>query len=1005
MEPDYDVGPTPAPRPATPSGPESAPAELQALAGNQAMVDAREQAGQLRKPLLDLKDQLLRDYWEREELLVKLEELEESKEITDRGKEAKAELTARQQVVLDNYAKAASDLELLDQPGAGDQQINELLARRGVQANVAQTRATNTLDASGLSMKVADKTTLTEGDTSTVNTKDRKFELGATGPAYSWGAGQTATDAAGNSTTTASSTSSKVDLSGWSKATENKTELGDFKAGNKETVGVKRGDGKLGFDGSFTQSRPGVESTTTVGTGVIAGPDGAGTYTSVGKSVTQEAKNGVKTGQSAGLDGKWVADVKQVEGSDPAQYQVSLIINLGAKLGANAGKEFEGDKPAVGSKADVSGSASLSASLTGTFVHVFSAEDTKKYLGALDANGSGGAGKEFAVIGLAAKGSIADAQKLLSGVKAAAFSPSGAAGMADGDSVELEVGGTADLKAGGGASAAGFGGKLDLGPSAGETLKRNVANKGGKVVITISVATTTGLSGGLGVSAEAASGSYSRGSTAKAGESVTFSLDPNSPKYAENFALIADRASIAELRLLASEHPDLVSASTSSSGEGSTEAVTAGVAGVAVGFNSSHSLDRSTTKDASGTTTSVTGSTGGGMTVEGLGAKAAYSEKETAALQVGPGNVGSGDISKATSQTDFGATWDKLKETWNKTPVGLVVGMATGGAKVAQEKTEVAGMKLSNDDFTILAAAATEPKEWARPVASPRHFAAWQETGRKVAAAGGDRQKIADALATYASEHDGATDAIRNIVRRPGSADGGQAYEWPNDTAAEKTAYESLVDGDPLAPIRALEDAGKNQAALESINSTLQKLNKLSKDLDAKKEQFSTSALGEMLGRLAERRRALATRSTLIQRRVAAAGTDAPAAEPSAEDTVASEWAGAKAAFEGMLPALRRFEADQTRQFQRIGAERSKRDHFAWTNPDAIVLAEAFNELKDHVYPLWDKAVDKALETAKQACIDPAEVKPRPAKGWCNLEYQREYGTFPFVRVRDGVDW
>jgi hypothetical protein len=61
--------------------------------------------------------------------------------------------------------------------------------------------------------------------------------------------------------------------------------------------------------------------------------------------------------------------------------------------------------------------------------------------------------------------------------------------------------------------------------------------------------------------------------------------------------------------------------------------------------------------------------------------------------------------------------------------------------------------------------------------------------------------------------------------------------------------------------------------------------------------------------------------------------------------------------------------------------------------------------LRDHVYPLWEKAVDKALETAKMAGVDLAEVKPRPAKGWCNQQYKEEFGQTPFVAPRAGVDW
>ncbi|TDC34308.1 hypothetical protein [Kribbella albertanoniae] len=1033
MENDYADAPAgPVSRPAGPEGPAPDPG-----AGNQAFVETRLQAEAFRGKLMDERKVLQLDYDTHNAALQQLEELEAAGEITEKGIADRTALAARRDQLFKDLNVTNQDLLMLDDASMGLGPLNDMMVRRGTKAYVPQqnettegstqlgpdgivtkkpgwvetditngvstTRShstTSTIDTSGWSTKTTDSSsTLTKAADGTLNassnSKTSGLAIGPGGITGSWGeqSGSSATTAAGVTTSSSTSTSQTLGTGGYTKSTEVK----DDKQTKKDTFGVTRGDGQIGMNASSSTTVAGKENKTTGGVGVLAGPDGVGGAGNLGKAFNQE-KGAIKTGQTAGLDGKFVVSVAKAEG-DPPRYQITMSINLGGKLGATGSSELEAKRNAdhsTGVKASGGLSGSAAASVTATFVHVYSEEETKRYLGALSGEG-GGAEKELQVIKLAADNKLDAAQSMLTGVQAA-MSAEAASQLDDGGSASFELAGSAEGGANAGVTGGGFGATANVSGKLSTSLKRSVSRKGDKISITVSRTDSKGETLGGGASMGAASMGVSNTDTDKAAQSVTFELTRTDPAYAQLFAEIAARSSIAELRAYAQDHPSLVTADSSTTGHDGSTTTTAGVGPVSVGLTDNSGFEQTVSRDATGTTETNTGKGGGGITVGVAGLPSmGHSEKTSVSTTYGPKGA-SADLSKTTSDTDIDATATKYVDDFKKSPIASTVGLVTGAAKPAEEKTEVVGMKLADSDFDRIFGAAADPVGWGRPVASPRDRAGWMGLRSRIVAAGNDHKQIARLIAHYGDGNDNAPAYLASIVRGVGRTDGGAVYEWPGALSAEKASYKALVEDDAMLPVLSLESAGKNKDALDLVTTTSAKLDKLATDMLAKKNEFSEGAFGEMMVRLSERRRELAGRAYLINQRVKAGGPDAMPSSTETSDQSAADVAKAtaKVAIDGHKQALAGFEAAQGAQFWIIQKELARRDDW-FGKPSVIDMEGAFSNLRDKVYPPWRETLTKIREAARQAGLDENEsAKPEPNKLYCNHLHREAFGNDMF---------
>ncbi|MCE7009673.1 hypothetical protein LWC34_43725 [Kibdelosporangium philippinense] len=923
----------------------------------------------------------------------------------------------QREALRDKLLQIDKDLTLLNEPGASDQALNALIARRKAAVSVGPTTDTSgagwqvgssgltsssqsvtsqvndggyvqtstttsstTIDSTGWANKKSETNTLANGSDSAsqTTTTDRKVDI-ANGLNYTSGSSQK-TEASGESRTTGSS--STVGTSGYSTTTEDTKTVGSTVDSTKSTSAITRGDGKLGWSDSETRKTgtqdgkgaltKGSETTSSSNAGVIAGPDGVGAYGGGSKSFTQTRAKGMSTGQTVGLDGKVVANVTQVPGSEPARYQVTLTVSLSGKAGLSG--NAAGESELQGGKASGGLSGSVSASGTGTFVHVFNEDEAQKYMASVTAGGAGSGPKELQVIKQLAAGNLADAKALLTNAQASLMSADGVAGLKEGESGEITI----DLKGevGGnlGGDMAGFGVKGTASGSKGVKLKRSVARKGGKIVIDVAMDYTDSLGAGATVSMDLASGGYSGSKSETQTEGATFTLDPDNRAYQEQFDAIAGVRSVESLRHVAQTHKDLVSSSTTGSGHGTTSTATAGAAGVGVEIGTTNSYDEKVTVGEYGKTSTFTGTEGGSLALTGPGGvKVSHSETNTVSASVGIDGTATGDLSTTTSGTDLGGSAAALGKALTDNKLGLL----TGSAKVMQETTEVCGMALSDGDFATIAAVAEEVNRWKKVEQDGDVYSDWIRLRFKIVKAKGDRTVIAKALAEYGADHEGATKAIGRIVRSVGSAQGGTLYDWPGALSAEKAQYAALITGDPLAPVREHRSKGTYAEGIQVANALLPKIDAVVTAMRANQDKFSDgTALGEMLAAAATRRGEI-VREAASLRQLNGGG----AAEVDVE--------AAKAELAGIQPALLEFERRQGKAFVTVQDELDD----MYVNHRTIM--EALNDLRDNVYPAWEKTLEQARKAAASAGLDPWAIQPTPGKGFFNQLHKEAFGGPP----------
>jgi hypothetical protein len=774
-----------------------------------------------------------------------------------------------------------------------------------------------------------------------------------------------------------STTTTTVGTGGYSRTTATTEQVGDYTIGNSQTTAVTRGDGKLGYSSTTGSTVGGTSTSRTVGGGVIAGEDGYGGYGTAGGSATRTLAKGVKVGVSSGLDGRFTVNVTQVPGSLPPQYQLVLTISLGAKLGTSGSAE----------RGALSGSLSGSASgsITATFKHLMSEPDAAGYLADLDRVGAAppsGMHRELQILRAAVvDGDDAAKAMLTAGQAALAGDPASAAQLSEGDSLSLKVEGRVGASGSAGAKGDGAGAGLSGGVTAGASMTWVVARKGGKVVLTGTPASETGWNASGSASFDAATLSYGEDHRSTASRTFTFALDPDSPDYASLYGQITGATDTDSLAAIAAAHPELVTGRSTTTGTGETDTTSAGLGPLSMSMKDSSGRTTTTALDPTGAvTTTETGTGSSGLSVSGAGVPlASYTESEELTTTVAPDNTATGDVSSTTSSSDLGATWDEILEH----PLDSLAGLVTGGTKLA-EKSDVAGMKLSDGDYQTIAAMAGDPRGWDRagvPLSVTQDLADWHACRSRILAAGGDRTAIAKALADFVSGAGSRrAQAIQLVVRGAGSAEGGTRYEWPSELKAQQSVYQALVDDDPVSAITKLRQAGRNDQAAKLARDDLSRLDALLAELQANRDKFTDGAsYGEMLRTIAERRGDLTRATAPIAARMPAPDEfTVPTLEQAQQQD--AERNAAKAEYDGLVQSLAGFLAVQTRIFGEVQAEQAKQDNW-FSKPDVYVIAAKLTELKNRVYPEWDAAFEAAKAAAARAGL-PAPAQPVPARGW-----------------------
>jgi hypothetical protein len=731
------------------------------------------------------------------------------------------------------------------------------------------------------------------------------------------------------------------------------------------------------------------------GGSVIAGPDKLGASGSIGAGATQSHAHGVETSQSVDFGGKVVTNVEEVPGTSPAQYRVTLTIDLSA--GATVGASRD-DKGRLGGSLSGSASGSLTMSVT----HVMSGDQKDTYLKTVK-SGGGGASEELRVAQLVARGSIDEAKTYLQGRKSIRGSAETAKHMAEGDVVTLSAGGKVEGTAGvsGSKSGGGPSAGVSFGLSRSGEITRTQARQGGKVLITVAATAGKGMTvGGSFSQGPAGMGLSHEGSQSK-GKSVTFALDPNYPGFDAAYNEIMAANTVDDLDKLAAKRADLMGSTTTSHGTASSTTTSASLGFVGIAGREGGSYSEHETRDASGVSHKYQGSGTSGVALSVAGkevASTATTDQFTGT--VGPDNTATAETSSTTSETDYLGSIGKLAASYDKRPAGTTVGVLKGETPVLQQRSEVAGKKLTDDSFARLAELAKNPALWEKSWhGNISTLEDWRATGAKVRAAHGDRNLIAKAMAEFESQGSGRSHTLENAV-----SDTGVAFDFPEELMDQKPIFDELVAGDPLAHPRELAAAGRLEDAVAELNADNAKLGKLLTNMQMHQQSITNAAaLGEMQRRIGEKRTAI--RAEIRKLKPPAPPPTAPAADakggtqPQKDAAVDSAAQGAQqeemqkreernAKIESLIPTLLTNRDRERANFAVVHEELSKKDSLIRT-PDSIVMMEKLNELLP-LYAQWDQSIAelKAIYVERGESADRANQYAPNRAEWNALHAQ-----------------
>ncbi|MEV4014132.1 DUF4157 domain-containing protein [Nonomuraea angiospora] len=739
---------------------------------------------------------------------------------------------------------------------------------------------------------------------------------------------------------------------------------------SKSTTGttVTRNEGSLALTrskdtstGTFDEEgrlQQGTRTGRQASAGIVAGPEGFGGQGAASAQRTTAYGNGFTTTRSIAGDARVVVKATRVEATEPPSYQLMVTVTIGASgtVGGGAGR-----------KGTASASLSVTGSVTGTFVHRFSEGETRRYLGDLARDGSGGAEQELRIVNLVARGSVDDARQLLTTL-AAPLSAAEAARLGEGDQASLEakkgIGGSLGVS-GAGRSPVG----AEVSYSRSRSLKRTVARRGGAVLVTVEVVSETAKSIGASGSPGAVSGGLGYGRTTSEDRAVTFRLNPGDPDYQTRFDRILAVDGAAELTALAAADPTRVAGAESGTGWSTTLTPKAGVAGLEASISTTHAYAEKTVVDETGTHKLFSGATAGALKAGAAsGPQLEYRTEQAVTAAVGPGDKATGDVSTTTSETDLGASARALASAADQSPIASALKLATGGSKLPQSRTEVIGMKLSDDDFATIASISREPGRWNRAfrgrIAS---FQDWQRLGRRIAAGGGDREAMSRALAEYASANDGASDAVQAVVRPQGQAEGGVRYDWPAELAKEREAFETIVVGDRVAQLKARAAAGAFEEAQAGLKADNLRLDKAARAITAASEQFTdVAAVAEMLRRIGDRQTEIRAELGRLKAALAPAPAQKETVGPppaAARDAEADAMKERNARIRSLIPAMLTLRDQERAVFAEV---RKELEHPPWyRGPDVISVIQSLNRLKP-VYTQWDPLVDRLREVFRE---------------------------------------
>lgn len=876
-----------------------------AMAGPQS-VEAKATAAKLRP---QMEATAAEERTANQKLTVAIDEVEEKLK-TATGDEAAA-LTKQKTTLKAQHTKSQAqlkeldaDLTALDDPTFDDAKANQILAH---QKAFVKTEATTTVDthegieANPLKKQETTVTSSYDKGTATVTTDDSKTSLGAGGLkneksqttektgadgssskdsekrdigvgldgfTYKKDEAHEETDAEGKTKGDGSGTEIKVGPKGASYTTK-ESEKDDKSSTEKEkTVGVERGDGKVGGareSKSTVKGEDKSETKTSHATkgGLSSGEDGVGAYAEHESKTERKTEGGMKTGAVGGLTGGVNVNVKEVKDSDPKKYQIIISIDVGLSAGLDAGGESEGKGSAgVGVKAKGSGKFATT--------HTLDEAGATAYLERLKASNNGaatGPEKEMAILAALKSQGADGARRVIDGAQATMGDAESLEKMVDGDkqalTAEGSVGAEANAKGEGGGGTLGIKGGYEVG----KELESSVEKKGDKYVFEKKVGDSEKISGGAEIGVGVVSGGMGMSHKSKSARGYKFEIDPKdehydagSDKFVVGFTSISAELGAANsqeaLDAFAAKYPWTVTEKVTTKGTEDGTDGSIGIGGAKVELAYGTAYEEETTEGKEGTSHKYTGSSSGGMKVGKGDNKIGSSSKEEAVAEVDAEGNASVDVSETDTETNM-AGWvgQRVPEWMGGTKDERSTAQKVAGTKKAKtEDTHVEGVKAESGELAVLVQALKDGK-WMTKCSVPRLMDTWKEAGEMAQAEGGSEAAVAKAIAWYTGHAGiGAEDTVEQAIRGKDGT-GGKGYEFPEGLGHLRKPYGEVVLGDPKAKIEAAVKAGGAAKGIEAGKAIIVQLESLYVSVQSGQSKFENIArYGEMIDSITRRK-------------------------------------------------------------------------------------------------------------------------------------------------------
>lgn len=537
--------------------------------------------------------------------------------------------------------------------------------------------------------------------------------------------------------------------------------------------------------------------------------------------------------------------VSEDYGTSSKRFRVNTTVSLNAGVGV--GGEY-------GRMASISGGLSASGRITITFSRLMSEVEKEQFIASIGGRASG-TSTELKLIELLASDNQGGAKEFVSKLRSSYLTGGGIGNRAEGEYVEIEM----DADVGGSLGASGRGLSVNLGAGSGQGIRQRISVVNEKESITVTNIDRSNLSLGGAVGGAASIG-VNKSTGTQADSSVEFLLDPSWQDSAEIRRQILAAQSPEDLRritkIYTKKHENLIGrrAEYREDSSGITTTFSALIPFLEIGRQQSSGDGREI--DAEGQFSnnySSSNKLGAGIPVPGVGG---FGESRTDSLNGRvTSNRGDGSSQSETAKFDLLKSMEGLGDQFSAHPMATALSVLQGNKDVVLQRRDTSGVIFSDPDLEHVSQLASDPAAWVKAWKTKKGYSHradldWEKTGQRIRDAKGQRDLIVQALRDWVKGDSGRNQDIESVL-----GSGAVAFQFFDENAGQREAYENFVARNPTEGARLLLDNGRKGDAIQDLQRKLEILQGLVKSVQLRGGQTNPRKLDEMQSRIYARMR------------------------------------------------------------------------------------------------------------------------------------------------------